>query len=60
MLYHLVNTLNIPNTKAADFASIMLGKSDCTIRQWKADFLEHGSIPENKMSIQGFCGHLKN
>ncbi len=27
---------------------MMLGKSDRTIRQWKADFLQHGSIPDNK------------
>lgn len=46
--YHLINTLNIFKTKAAEFASMMLGKSDRTIRQWKADFLQHGSIPDNK------------
>ena len=34
----------------------MLGKSDRTICQWKADFLEHGSIPENK---QGMYEHSR-
>ena len=55
VLYHLVNTLNIPKTKAA---SIMLGKSDRTIHQWKVDFLEHGSIPGNKQGMYERSGVL--
>ena len=46
--YHLNKTLNVPKTKAAEFSSMMLGKSDRTIRLWRADFLQHGTIPDNK------------
>lgn len=48
LLHHLTVTLNIPRTKAAEFAGMMMGKADRTIRQWKADYVNHGSIPDNK------------
>jgi hypothetical protein len=48
LVYHLEHTLGIPKTKAAEFSGMMLGKADRTIRQWRAEFTEHGSIPDNK------------
>ena len=35
-------------TSAAEYASMMTGKSDHTIRKWKVDFLETGEIPESR------------
>ena len=48
LTYNLKSLLNFSTTKAADYAGIMLGKSDRTIRQWHADFHENGSIPDSK------------
>ena len=35
-------------TKAAEYTGIMLGKYDRTVRLWKADFRDNGSIPDSK------------
>lgn len=49
LLHHLTDTLKIPKTKAAEFCGMMMSKADRTIRQWNADFFNHGgSIPDNK------------
>ena len=46
--YNLTNLLSMATTKAAEYTGIMLGKSDRTVRQWKADFRENGCIPDTK------------
>ena len=38
---------------ASEYASIMLGKSDRTIQQWKADFLEIGDIADSRHQRSG-------
>ena len=48
LTYHLVHLLNFTTTKAAEYAGIMVGKSDRTVRQWQADFRENGCIPDSK------------
>ena len=47
--FHLEKIFQFTQTNAAEYASIMLGKSDRTIRQWRTDFTaNNGEIPENK------------
>ena len=41
--YHFEHLWDFTQTKAAEHC-----KSDHTIRQWKADFLEHDEIPESQ------------
>ena len=36
--FHLEKLFNFTQTNAAEYASIMLGKSEHTIRQWRTDF----------------------
>ena len=59
LTYNLKSLLNHSTTKAADYAGIMLGKSDRTIRQWHADFHENGSIPDSKQGRYQRTGHVK-
>lgn len=44
LCYQLEN-LRFTATNAAEYVSVMLGKSDCTIRQWKTDFFD---IPDSQ------------
>ena len=46
--FHLENLLGFSASNAAEYAAIMLGKSDRTVRQWKADFIETGDIPDSQ------------
>ena len=39
---------NMGETKAAEVAGIMIGKSERTIREWRSYFIENGEIPECK------------
>lgn len=48
LAYNLQNVLNFTATKACEHAALMMGKSERTIRQWRADFMTSGEIPENK------------
>ena len=48
LCYHLQHLFNFTQTKAAEYVGVMLGKSDCTIRQWCHDFIESGEVPESK------------
>ena len=45
LTFHL---LNFASTTAAEYAAITIGKSDCIIRQWRADFLENQAIPDSQ------------
>ena len=52
VLHHLlVNTLHFPLTRAAQLIAELIGKSDRTVRDWRATFLANsGSFPE---TLQG-------
>ena len=46
--FQLANHLNLGETKAAELASIIINKSDKTIREWRAHFfINEGEIPES-------------
>ena len=48
LCYQLEHLVGFTATNAAEYASVMLGKSDRTIRQWKTDFVEKGEIPNSQ------------
>ena len=48
LTFHLAQLLNFTSTKAAEYAAIMVGKSDRTIRQWRADFEVNKAIPDSQ------------
>ena len=48
LTFHLERMLNFSQTNSAELVSIMLGKSDRTIRQWRSEFNKGGEIPENR------------
>ena len=49
LTFQLTKQLNLGETKAAELAGLMIGKSDRTVREWKTHFLENnGEIPEGK------------
>ena len=48
LFFHFQRLLSFTQEKAAEYAQIMTGRSERTVRQWARDFLEHGEIPENK------------
>ena len=48
LCYQLENLFRFTATNAAEYDSVMLGKSDRTIRQWKTDFLETGDIADSQ------------
>ena len=48
LTFHLAQLLNFTSTKAAEYAAIMVGKSDRTIRQWRADFEANKAIPDSQ------------
>ena len=48
LAFHFKHSLNFTATKAAEYASMMMGRSDRTIRKWRADFMDTGEIAENK------------
>ena len=58
LCYNLEKLVGFSSTNAAEYASIMLGKSDRTIRQWKADFLELGDIPDSQQGRHQRSGIL--
>lgn len=48
LTYHFVKLFNFTKTKAAEYAGMMIRKTDCSVRQWKQDFLDNKGIPDNK------------
>ena len=46
--FNLKQAFNCTSTKAAEYAAMMMSKSEHTIRQWKSDFMDNGKIPNNK------------
>ena len=48
LTYNLQHTLNFTATRSAEYAVIMMGTSERTIRQWRSNFLANGEILQNK------------
>lgn len=48
LYFQLTKVLSMGETKAAEVAGMMIGKSDRTIREWRAHFFENGEIPESQ------------
>ena len=48
LYFQLTKVLSMGETKAAEVAGIMIGKSERTIREWRSYFIENGEIPECK------------
>ena len=48
LAYNFQYTLNFTATKACEYAAIMMGRSERSIRKWRSDFLKNGEILENK------------
>ena len=49
LCFHLEQLRGLSKTMAAEYIGIMMGKSERTIRQWKANFIENGyEVPESK------------
>ena len=46
--FHLMHMLNFTSTKASEYAAIMIGKGERTVRRWRADFMLNGSIPDSQ------------
>ena len=58
LCFKLENLMGFSATNAAEYASIMLSKSDRTIRQRKADFFELGDIPDSQQGRHQRSGIL--
>ena len=46
-----MHMLNFTSTKASEYAAIMIGKGEHTVRRWRADFMRNGSIPDSQRGI---------
>lgn len=58
LCFQLENVLGFSSTNAAEYTSIMFAKSDRSIRQWKADFLESSCIPQSQQGRHQRSGIL--
>ena len=56
--FQLEKLMGFTSTNASEYASIMLGKSDRTIQQWKADFLAIGDIADSQQGRHQRSGIL--
>ena len=49
LCYHLVDLLSFTETKAAEFAALMVKKSDRSVRRWRSGLIENGGVlPESQ------------
>ena len=48
LCFQLTKHLDLGDTKAAELAGMMIGRSDKAVREWRKQFLEDGEIPECK------------
>ena len=48
LTFHFERLLNFTQYHAADYAGIMMGKNERTIRQWLSAYKENGEIPGNR------------
>ena len=44
LCYHLVGLFSFTDTKAAEYAALMLGKSDRTVRRWRSGVVENDGV----------------
>ena len=48
LCFQLSKHFEIGETRAAEFAGMMVGRSDKTVHEWRKEFLEEGEVPESK------------
>ena len=49
LCYQFVSELSFTETRAAEYAAMMVGKSERTVRQWRVDVIRNdGEMPESK------------
>ena len=48
LCFQLSKHFDLGETKAAELAGMMVGRSDKTVREWRKQFLENGEVPESK------------
>ena len=49
LCYHLVSMFSFTETKAAEYAALLLNKSDRTVRRWRSGLIENdGVLPESE------------
>ena len=48
LCFQLTKRFELGETKAAELAGIMTGKSDKSIQEWRVHFTQNGEIPESK------------
>ena len=48
LCFQLSKHFDLGDTKAAELAGMMVGRSDKTVREWRKHFVEEGEIPESK------------
>ena len=59
LCHQLVSKLSFTESKAAEYAAAMVGKTDRTIRQWKLDLIANdGVLPESKQGSYQRSGVL--
>ena len=60
LCFQLTKHLDLWDTKAAEIAGMMLGRSDKTVREWHKQFLEDGEIPVSKQGKYQQSGLVKS
>ena len=60
LCYYLVTLLYLTKTRAAEFISTIIGKSDCTIRQWSFSRMMDSfsqELSRGSISVVVYCGN---
>ena len=52
LCFYFQRLLNFTQEKATEYAEIMIGRSERTVRQWLRDFNENGEIPNKQGKYQ--------
>ena len=58
LCFQLTKRFELGETKAAELAGMMTGKSDKAVREWRAHFNENGEIPGSKQGVYQRSGVL--
>ena len=58
LTYNLQHTYNFTATRSAEDAAVMMGRSERTIREWNADFMDNGEILDGKQDRYQWRGVL--
>ena len=48
LCFQLSKHFDLGETRAAEVAGMMVGRSDKTVREWRKQFFEEGEVPESK------------